>query len=411
MSTNLEKKKYSCRLCKSKKLQIVFSFKKSPIGDDYINRIKKTKLYDLKLQHCKSCNFVQLSNVIDPKIVYGNYIYVTQTSHGLSEHFERLANYLLKKKIIKKNSKILEIGSNDGTLLKFFKKITNKLIAVDPAAHLFVDKKVTNIADHFSNKSAVKIKKKHGKFDTIIANNVLANIDDLDDIFKGIQKIISNDGYLIIETFSLYGLLKNNLIDNIYHEHLSYFTIKSLKRFAKNYGFNLKEIKFLSVKGGSLRYIFQYKKMRDNKKLVRAIRKEEKYTNKIPKEFKKLKLINKLNEIKLNQFLDKQIKKKKVIGGFGASVGTTTMIFNYSVKNKLNYLFDNEKRRFNLFCPGTDIKVLNPNHIKSKKIDVMIIFAWRYAKIILERNKNKFNKFTKFIIPHPKFRILKKNKL
>jgi hypothetical protein len=112
--------KKSCRLCNSRKLRTVYQLKKNPIGDDYTKKIKKTRLYDLKLNICKKCKFVQLSNVINPNKVYGEYLYVTNTSAGLSQHFYELGNILIKKKIVSKQSKILEIGSNDGTLLKFF---------------------------------------------------------------------------------------------------------------------------------------------------------------------------------------------------------------------------------------------------------------------------------------------------
>jgi hypothetical protein len=111
-----------CRLCGSTNLKEVYKFNPSPIGDDYKKKILKVKIYELKLNMCKSCNFVQLSNVINPKKVYGEYLYVTKTSHGLAKHFLDLTNYLSKKKIIKNRSKVLEIGSNDGTLLKLLKK-------------------------------------------------------------------------------------------------------------------------------------------------------------------------------------------------------------------------------------------------------------------------------------------------
>ena len=302
MFKNHELKKNFCRLCKSKSLDLVYKFHQSPIGDDYTKNKNKKKLYDLKLMLCKKCNFVQLSNVIDPQIVYGNYIYVTKTSHGLSEHFRKLANNLIKKQVVKKKGKVLEIGSNDGTLLNFLKKRSNLLVAVDPAAHLFKDKQVKNIASLFTSKLAKNISKTYGKFDTIIANNVLANIDDLDDIFLGVQKLLNYSGHLVIETFSLYGVLKNNLIDNVYHEHLSYFTIESLKKFAKKFGLNLKSVNFLNVKGGSYRFIFQNKNLQNNSKISSSILKDKKVTGKIKSNFKKLqKLIQEIQK-KLSVF-------------------------------------------------------------------------------------------------------------
>ena len=407
MFKNHEVKKKTCRLCKSKNLELVYKFNQSPIGDNYLKIKSKKKLYDLMLMLCKKCNFVQLSNVIDPKVVYGNYIYVTKTSHGLSEHFQKLTYNLIKREIVKKNGKVLEIGSNDGTLLNFLKKKSGLVVAVDPAAHLFKDKHVENISALFSNKLAIKISKSHGKFDTIIANNVLANIDDLDDIFLGVQKLLNYSGHLVIETFSLYGVLKNNLIDNVYHEHLSYFTIQSLKKFAKKYGLNLKSVDFLNVKGGSYRFIFQNKNLKNTLKISKLIKRDKKITGKIKSNFKKLQKINLENTKKVTNFLDKQIKNKKKIAGFGASVGTTTLIYDMGLKSKIDCLYDNEKRRFNLYCPGTEIKVLNPKNIKKNKIDYLVIFAWRYAEVILKRNKKLFDKKTKFILPHPKFKILK----
>ena len=253
-------KKKVCRLCKSKKLKKIYSFKKNPIGDDYTKLPIKAKLFNLDLNRCLKCKFIQLSNIIDQKKVYGEYLYVTKTSVGLQTHFYNLGKKLIKKKIINQNSKILEIGSNDGTLLEFFYKKCSLIVGVDPAAHLFQNNNIKNIKGLFSYKLSQKIFKQHGNFDTIIANNVIANIDDINDIFKGINKILSKDGHLIIETFALYGILKNNLIDNIYHEHLSYFSIQTFQKFAKNYDLSLKSVEFLKVKGGSLRLIFQKKK-------------------------------------------------------------------------------------------------------------------------------------------------------
>ena len=333
-------------------------------------------------------------------------MYVTKTSHGLVNHFQNLYRYLLRSKIVKQNSKILEIGSNDGSFLKFFKNNCKELLAVDPASHLFKDNKIKNVGKHFTNKNSIEILKDYGKFDTIVANNVLANIDDLDDIFCGIKNTLNQNGHLVVETFSLYGIIQNNLIDNIYHEHLSYFTIESFSKFAKKYGLFLKEVKFLKVKGGSLRLIFKNSKLKINKKNSKFIKKERGIVKNIKKSFKILRELNSKNSKKLNLLINsRKIKKEKILG-FGASVGTTTLIYDFKLENKIDYLFDNEKRRFNLYCPGTKIKVLNPKLIKKFNPEYIIIFAWRYAKVIIMKNKKYFKKNVKFIIPLPEFKIL-----
>tara|TARA_A100001011_G_C14308755_1_gene844474 strand:- start:2298 stop:3482 length:1185 start_codon:yes stop_codon:yes gene_type:complete len=394
-------------LCNSKKLKKIYSFKKNPIGDDYTKLPTKNKLFNLDLNRCLKCKFVQLSNVIDPKKVYGEYLYVTKTSLGLQNHFYNLGKKLIRQKIVNQNSKILEIGSNDGTLLEFFHKKSSLIIGVDPAAHLFQNNNIKNIKGLFSYELSQKILKRYGNFDTIIANNVIANIDNLKDIFKGIDEILSKDGHLIIETFALYGILKNNLIDNIYHEHLSYFSIKTFQKFAKNYDLSLKSVEFLKVKGGSLRLIFQKKKIIKNRNVEKIINKENIILKNVDKKFKNLQKLNFDNKIKINKIIDKCLSKGLKIFGFGASVGTTTLVYDFELDKKIEYIFDNEKKRFNLYMPGTNIKVLNPNYLKKINVDYIIIFAWRYAKQILLRNKKLFSKKTKFVVPLPKCKIIK----
>lgn len=398
--------KNSCRLCNSKNLKIVYRLKKTPIGDDYTKKIKNNRIHDLKLNMCKKCKFVQLSNVINANRVYGDYLYVTNTSAGLSQHFYELGKKLIIKKIVSKKSKILEIGSNDGTLLKFFKKKCSYIIGVDPAVHLFKDNNIEIIKGFFNYNLSNQIKKKHGKFDVIIANNVIANIDDLEDVLCGIENIISEKGFFIIETFALYGIVKNNLIDNIYHEHLSYFSIETFKKFCEKFNLNLIEAKFLSVKGGSLRFIFKKEKISTSKKIINLIKKEKSILTNVEKKFQIIQKTNKNNSIKINQLIDEIKRSGKTIAGFGASVGTTTLIYDFMLTKKINYIFDNEKRRFGRYLPGTSIKVLDPKHIKKLNLDYIIIFAWRYAKLIIKRNKKMFNNKIKFVIPLPKFKII-----
>ena len=115
-------KKNKCRLCKSKNLEEVYTFKKTPIGDDYRKTITEHNFFELKVNFCKKCNFVQLSNVLNPDKIYGEYLYVTNTSVGLISHFNNLIKELFKKKILNSLSQVLEIGSNDGSLLKILKK-------------------------------------------------------------------------------------------------------------------------------------------------------------------------------------------------------------------------------------------------------------------------------------------------
>lgn len=398
-----EYKKNNCRLCKSKNLEQVYALKKTPIGDDYRHVEIKHSFFDLKINFCKKCNFVQLSNVINPDRVYGEYLYITETSVGLVSHFKKFVNDLFNKKILKKTSQILEIGSNDGSLQKILKKQCYFVVGVDPAAHLTTDKDLVTMKGLYDYKFSKKIESKFYKFDVVIANNVIANIDDLDTVFRGINNNLVENGYFIMETFSLSKLLNNNLLDNIYHEHISYFTFKTISNFSKKYNLQLVDGSFEVVKGGSLRLIFKkQKKMFLNKKIKDLISKEEKFIN-IKKNFNNLRKLNNENKNKIKNYLNKNNLKKII--GFGASVGTTTLIYDFELTDRISYIFDNEKKRHNMILPGTNIKVKTPKKIS--KHNVVLVFAWRYFSNILKRNKKFFPKGTIFILPLPKFKIIK----
>lgn len=391
-----------CRLCKSEHLDEVYHFKKTPIGDDYRKKIIKHDLFELKVNICKKCEFVQLSNVIDPNRVYGDYLYMSESSVGLVNHFNRLVIELFKKNILTDTSQVLEIGSNDGSLQKILKEKCYFVVGVDPAAHLSLQKDLIVMKGLYDSKFSKKVENKFYKFDVVIANNVIANIDNLDTVFIGIRNNLVDGGYFVMETFSLSKLLNRNLIDNIYHEHISYFTFKTISNYSKKYNLQLVDGSFQTIKGGSLRLIFKKQKIILNNKKIKKFINQEKKIN-IKKNFNELKKVNYENKRKITNYLDKNNLKKII--GFGASVGTTTLIYDFELIDRISYIFDNEKKRENFYLPGTTIKVKLPKKIQRHK--VVLIFAWRYFKDILVRNKNIFPKGTTFLIPLPKFKVIK----
>ena len=395
-----------CRLCSSKNLKNVFNLKPTPIGDDYLNTVKYQKKYELVMQNCKRCNFVQLSCVVDPNKVYGEYLYVTQTSVGLPEHFKDVVNFFFRKKLISKSSKILEIGCNDGTLLNYLKNKTKLVVGVDPAKKVLKNCNFNKISKFYNLDVSNEIDNKYGKFDLIISNNTLANIDDLSSTFHSISKNLKNNGFLFIESFSLHGILKDNLFDNIYHEHLSYFSIDVLSKYLRKFDLQLIDADHLSVKGGSIRILLKKnkEKFKLTKKVKNLILKERKLTKNIKKSFDNIKNINNANKKYINKFLKENNKSK--IYGYGASVGSTTFIYEYELTKKIKCIFDDEKRRHFKFVPGTSIKVINPKFIKKIKPDFILIFAWRYTNHIVKRNKIASS--TKFVRPLPNvMKILK----
>lgn len=391
------KSKKFCRICGSKKLVKSFDLGFNPIGDDYTKDINNAHLIPLEVQNCMKCNFKQLSTVVDENKVYGDYLYTTSTSKGLTNHFEKSCNFLIKNKYIKENDFVLDIGSNDGSNLEIYKKKKFRVLGVEPAKDLcrIAEKKGVNCISSFFNKNVVQnILKKYGKPDLICLYNVFANIDNLREFTFNLKKLCDERTIISIESFSLYGIIKNNLFDNIYHEHLSYFHVENLRYFFKKFGLNIIYAENNSIKGGSIKVLISRNNIK-SPSVIKVINDERKLGIAKHDTFTKLKIINHQNKINLSNFISKF--KNKKIAGYGASCGSTVLIHYYNLTNKLHLLFDDEPRRNNLFSPSTNIPVKNPKLNNLSEIDIIIIIAWRYKKNIIENFKKKFPNYYKKI--------------
>ena len=397
MEKKLFKVKKICRLCKSKDLKLSFDLGPNPIGDDYTKKKNKAKLIPLKIMACLNCGFKQLSVVVNEKKVYGNYLYTTSTSKGLTEHFKKSYNFLRKKIRLNKKDLIVDIGSNDGIKLNIFKKKGHSVLGVEPAKYLCKiseKKKIPTINGFFDNLCVKKIISRHGYPKLVCVYNMMANVDNLDKFINDLKKLMGTKTVVAIESFSLAGIIKKNLFDNIYHEHLSYFHIRPLIKFFKKFGIQIFYAKNNDIKGGSI--IFYLRLMSDkskNNNITKCLQYEKKLNLNSSNVFNKIKKKNKINLIKISRFI-KKLNNKKIVG-FGASVGSTVFIHYFKLNDKLKILLDDEKRRNNLFSPSTNIKVYNPKSHLLKKVDVVLIIAWRYKDNIVSNFKKKYPKIFK----------------
>ncbi len=414
----MSKKKYSrtnCRLCSSGDLRLVLQLESTPVGDAYIPAEKlnnKQELHPIKLYLCNSCGLLQIIDVVDPELVYMDYIYHSSDSLGLVKHFEKYAESVINKINLPEKSLVVEIGSNDGSLLKFFKERGLQVLGIDPAkkiAQIANKSGVNTLASFFDSKLAEKIVKEYGQASIVIANNVLANIDDLQDVIKGIRHLLKPDGVVVFETGYVSSLIENTIFDNIYHEHITYFSVKDLKNFFANNEMELIDIKLVPTKGGSLRGFVQLangpRKVSDS--VTKMIDKEEALG--IQKADTFALFSERLTKLKreLLSLLTNLKKKGKTIAGYGASVGVTTILYYFGLDSKIvDFLVDDNQSRHNLYSPGLHIPVLNPQNLYDKKPDYVIIFAWQYAEPIINKHKAYLEQGGHFIKFLPKIEVI-----
>ena len=371
----------TCCLCGKNDLELVFPLEPTPPGDHYISHEQLDKIqetYPLNIALCTSCGHTQLLDVVNPNILYHDYIYETSISLGLSEHFERYADEVMKNVNPAKGSLVVDIGSNDGTLLKFFQKHGMNVLGIDPAheiAKKATDAGIETLPTYFTTELARKIKKKHGPASIITANNVIANIDNLKDMIVGIKKLLAPDGVFVFETGYLVDLIENSLIDNIYHEHLFYYAVKPLKKFFQSHNVELIDVKRVPTKGGSIRGTVQ---------LANGPHKVSSSVNELISLEERLKLDNsegirnfatKMDGVKdeLVDMLNDLKSQRKTIAGYGASVGVTTLLYQFDLGGLLNFIVDDNKSKHNLYSPGFHIPIFSSDVLYEKKPDLSLI--------------------------------------
>ena len=402
-----------CEICKSKSIFKALEFKSSPLGDIYLPRNKKhlsKKLYPLDLYNCTKCGFLSLIHKVNPKLSYTNYIYESKTTVGLLSHYDDYAKNIYKKLNLSSNDKILDIGSNDGSMLNSFKKIGLFALGIEPAseiAKLANDQGLMTINDYLNDKIREKILKKYGTFDVITANYVFANILNINSFVKNTYELLSKNGSFVIQTGYHPIQFKKNMFDYIYHEHFSYFSLNNLINLMSKHKLKLVDVDTNSKKGGSIRVIFsKNKKAKSNKLKINKVlfyEKKHKINDKsyfVNFEKRLLKLKNKSLSV-----LEKLKKEKKRIVGFGASHSVSTLSYHFELNKFFDYLIDDNKKKHGLYSPGSNL-IVKPVKFDHKKPDYIYILAWQHQKTILEKYKYLKKQGIKFIVPLPSLKVI-----
>ncbi len=408
----------TCRLCSGKNLYKFLDLGLQPPSDQFLEKKqsnKKSVFYPLAVNTCRSCGFKQLTHVVDPKILYQqDYPYESVLTKSGLGHFYEFAFSVKKRFKLNSDDLVIDIGSNVGVLLNFFKSLGTKVLGVDPASNIckIANKRgIKTLNGFFDNDISNFIKKKYGKAKIITGTNVFAHIDDLSALFKNVKKILDKkDGVFIIEVPHFLNLLKDLEYDTIYHEHLSYITVKPLIKFLKKRRLKIFRIERKDIHGGSIRIFISYIKSYKTDKSVNLILKQEKNANlnnlKILNNFSEKVKNNRLNLISLMSRL--RLNKKKIIALSTPAKGMTLLNYCKLDRDYIDFATEKSKLKIGKFTPGGNIPIYNDLKIIKEKPDYAIILAWNFAKEIINNNRSFLKKGGKFIIPIPNVKIIKK---
>ena len=403
-----------CVLCQSSSIKEVLNFGKTPLANSYPSKKNtKEKFFPLACFFCKDCGHLQLKYLVNPNLMFRNYMYVSGTSKVLVEHFK---NYFLtiqrKINLKKKSDKILDIACNDGTFLNFFiKSGFRNVIGVEPATNLKKlnkDKKIDINSFFFTHKNSFKLKKKYKSFKIITANNVCAHIPDIKDFVLGVKNILEPDGLFIFEVSYLKDVVNKLTFDTIYHEHMSYHSLKPLLSFFERLGMSVLDFDLVEAQGGSIRVYVGHKNQKIyEKKINNQIKKEKQMGLLDEKLFKKFHKRIKNQKKEITTIIHKNItKKNKILVGYGAPAKVTTFsyVFNLGTKS-IRHIVDDNPLKQKKFTPGKNIKIISFEELKAINFDYIIILAWNFAPSIIKKLRQSIKKPFKIIVPFPKVSI------
>jgi SAM-dependent methyltransferase len=401
----------NCRICKGE-LQIIMDFGKIALVGDFKKKKQNLKKHKLSLNFCKICKHVQISEIIKPNLLFKNYLWETGVSKSninlIKDLIKKLQNYNLSKK-----TKILEIACNDGSFLNLIrKKFECSVLGVDPAQNLKKNLKkfkIPSIIDFFDYKLSNKIKKVYNHFNFIIARNVIAHVPNPNEIFSGVNNLLSESGIFVLEVPYLENIYKKNQYDNIFHEHIGFHSLKSIVDLSLRNNLKVFNVEKIKSQGGSLRcYICKNNFNKSINKKVDVILLSEKKTGLLSySRLKKFRFKIQTHIIKMQKLINLLKRKKNKISIYGASgKGQALLQFCKLDFKKIDYVFDKSKLKQNCFTPGTYIKIKNPTEINKIKPDFLLLLSWNIKEEILKQEKNFIKNGGKFIIPFPSPKIL-----
>jgi SAM-dependent methyltransferase len=401
-------------LCGSTRLECVLPILPSAIGDAFVPAAlldEPQDTYPLDTYLCLDCGHLQNLDIVDPEILFKNYTYRTSVSLGLVEHFRMYAAAVVETLAIAHGALVVEIGSNDGSLLKAYKSHGLRVIGVDPAQTIAAEATaagVPTIPDFFSSTIAKDIRAQHGPAALVCANNVFAHADNMADIVRGIHDVLAPDGAFVFEVSYVPDILDHFVFDTIYHEHVSHHTLAPLERFFNRLDMTLFDVDRVASKGGSIRGFAQplsTGRRPKTQRLLDLVAEEKRRGFERPEIYRAFYRAIEQRKRATLDYVDAAIAAGKTVAAYGASTTTTTLLYHFELGTRVKFIVDDNPLKQGLFSPGYHLPVYASSALSVRRPDVVVILAWLYAESIIRRNQDYLIAGGKFLVPLPDMHI------
>jgi len=382
-----------CRFCDTPLKHTFADLGLSPLANSYLNREQLYQMepfYPLQVYVCEACYLVQLPVFQKPEEIFGDYAYFSSYSETWLQHVKSYTDMISKRFLIDSNSMVIEIASNDGYLLQYFKEKGIPVLGIEPArnvARAAQEAGVQTIVKFFGVQTATELAVEGKHADLLIGNNVLAHVPDINDFIKGMKILLKSNGLITMEFPHLLRLVEENQFDTIYHEHFSYFSLIAVNKIFDTHGLTIFDVEELSTHGGSLR-IYARHSEDSSKPVCRSV--PDLIDREARKNYTNLKYYlnfgDKLKEAKRNilEYMIGLKKEGKTIVGYGAPAKGNTLLNYCGIRTDfIDFTVDRSPHKQGHYLPGTRIPIYHPDKIKESRPDYLLILPWNLKEEIM----------------------------
>ena len=403
-------KRTTCRGCGGTRLELFLSLGPTPLANAFLSspeEFASEPWFPLDVYFCHSCSLVQLCDVVDPEVLFRNYIYVTGTSETIAAHNVRYAETVVHRLGLAADDLVVEVASNDGSLLRCFREAGTSVLGVEPAtniAALAVERGVPTVNRFFDSSTARDVKREHGEAAAVIGNNVFAHVDEPIDFLRGCANLMHADGLVIIEVPYLGELVDRLEYDTIYHEHLCYFSVTALTHLFAAADLRILDVERVPVHGGSLRlYGGSASRHQDHGPIALSMIDDEtrQGLNEVTR-FRRLAADVAQNRADLLSLLRDLRERGHSIAAYGAPAKGNTLLNYCQIGPELvPWIADKAPLKHGHWTPGTHIPVVPAAELAARQPDYALILAWNFAEEIIDQQGEYRRQGGNFIVPIP----------